>query len=95
MLTAYVLAIDKNGDIELLTFPTFHQELLTQNYWNAGDELGRIKVVISEGFPRESIALPYERIKSVVAFSFQHAPIGKFLEHVTALPHTGRGWSIG
>lgn len=72
----FLSAIDKNGEIDPLSFPTFHKELLTQNYWNAGDDLGRIRVVLSEGFPRESTALPYERIKSVVAFSFQHAPLG-------------------
>lgn len=70
------LTVDKNGEPEPLKFPRFHQELLTQNYWNAGDELGRIRVVISEGFPRESSILPYERIRGIVAFSFQHAPIG-------------------
>lgn len=72
------LSVDRNGEFELMTFPKFHQELLTQNYWNASDELGRIRVVISEGFPRESHNLPYERIKCVVAFSFQHAPLGKW-----------------
>jgi len=71
-----LLVVDKNGDVETLTFPTFHQELLTQNYWNAGDNLGRIKVIISEGFPRDSATMPFERVKNLVAFSFQHAPLG-------------------
>lgn len=44
--------------------------------WNAGDDIGRIKIVISEGFPRDSPTMPLERIKNVVAFSFQHAPLG-------------------
>jgi hypothetical protein len=34
-------------------------------------------VVISEGFPRDSPTLPTERVKNVVAFSFQHAPLGR------------------
>ena len=71
----HILAIDKNGDAMTLAFPAFHNELLTQSYWNAGDDLGRIKIIISEGLPRES-AGTFERIKNVVAFSFQHAPLG-------------------
>jgi hypothetical protein len=67
------------GDFEPLGFPPFHRELLTQSYWNASDDLGRIKVVIAEGFPRESQTMPFERIRNIVAFSFQHAPLGKFL----------------
>lgn len=33
-------------------------------------------MVISEGFPRDSITMPIERVKNVVSFSFQHAPLG-------------------
>ena len=61
-----------------MNFPAFHQELLTQNYWHAGDDLGRVKVVICEGVPRDSVNVPYERVKSIVAFSFQHAPLGEY-----------------
>ncbi|KAM0425539.1 hypothetical protein ACHAPT_009331 [Fusarium lateritium] len=64
----------KNGDLEPLKFPVFQQEILTQRKWNAGDDLSRIRLVISEGFPRDSLTLPMERVKNVVAFSFQHAP---------------------
>ena len=69
--------LDKHGDFEKLKFPSFHKELLSQNYWNAGDDLGRIKVVISEGFSRDGYTYPFERIKNIVSFSFQHAPLGK------------------
>ncbi|KAH9902343.1 hypothetical protein F4778DRAFT_120978 [Xylariomycetidae sp. FL2044] len=65
----------KNGDLEVLKFPTFRSELLRQNYWSPADEIGRIKVVISEGFPRDSLTVPIERVKNIIAFSFQHAPI--------------------
>lgn len=68
----------KNGDLEPLRFPQFRQELLQQNFWSAADNLGRIKIIISEGFPRDSMTLPLERVKNVVAFSFQHAPLGKY-----------------
>lgn len=62
-----------------MKFPTFHNELLSQSYWNAGDDLGRIKLVIAEGFARDSLTYPFERIKNVVSFSFQHAPLGEYL----------------
>ncbi|KAI1176177.1 hypothetical protein F4777DRAFT_280513 [Nemania sp. FL0916] len=65
----------KNGDLETLKFPQFRNELLRQSYWNPADELGRIKIVISEGFPRDSLTLPMDRVKNLVAFSFQHAPL--------------------
>ncbi|KAI2473682.1 hypothetical protein F4781DRAFT_441016 [Annulohypoxylon bovei var. microspora] len=65
----------KNGDLETLRFPQFRSEVLRQSYWSPADELGRIKIVISEGFPRDSLTMPIERVKNVVAFSFQHAPL--------------------
>lgn len=68
----------KNGDLEPLRFPLFHQELLEQNSWSLADDFGRIKIVVSEGFPRDSSSLPIERVKNIVAFSFQHAPLGMF-----------------
>ncbi|KAE8452158.1 hypothetical protein EG329_001625 [Mollisiaceae sp. DMI_Dod_QoI] len=67
--------LDKHGDFEKLRFPTFHRELLSQSYWNPADDLGRVKVVIAEGFAREGLAYPFERIKNIVSFSFQHAPL--------------------
>ncbi|KAJ2980042.1 hypothetical protein NUW58_g7048 [Xylaria curta] len=65
----------KNGDLEILKFPQFRSELLRQSYWSPADEVGRIKIVISEGFPRDSLTAPMERVKNIVAFSFQHAPL--------------------
>ncbi|KAI1383516.1 uncharacterized protein F4822DRAFT_440557 [Hypoxylon trugodes] len=65
----------KNGDLETLRFPHFRREMLQQSYWSPADEVGRIKIVISEGFPRDSLTAPIERVKNIVAFSFQHAPI--------------------
>lgn len=75
------LDLNKNGDFEKLKFPTFHKELLLQNYWNPGDDLGRIKVVIAEGFSRDNMTYPFERIKNIVSFSFQHAPLGELNVH--------------
>lgn len=75
-LTILFLDFSKNGELEALRFSGFRQELLQQNYWSPADDLGRIKIVLSEGFPRDSISMPFERVKNIVAFSFQHAPLG-------------------
>jgi hypothetical protein len=37
--------------------------------------MGRIKVVIAEGFSRPNRTPPFERFRHVIAFSFQHAPL--------------------
>ncbi|ROV89381.1 hypothetical protein VSDG_08639 [Cytospora chrysosperma] len=67
--------LTKQGELEHLKFPSFRRELLYQNHWNPNDDVGRIKVIISEGFPRDSPSNPIERVKNVVAFAFQHAPL--------------------
>ncbi|KAH7150253.1 hypothetical protein B0J13DRAFT_673958 [Dactylonectria estremocensis] len=72
---AHSFDFSKNGDLESLKFPVFQQELLQQNHWSPADDLGRIKLIISEGFPRDSLSMPIERVKNVVAFTFQHAPL--------------------
>jgi hypothetical protein len=40
---------DSAGNAKPLRFPQFHQEILHQSHWAAGDLLGRIRVVIAEG----------------------------------------------
>ncbi|KAK4226624.1 hypothetical protein QBC38DRAFT_219588 [Podospora fimiseda] len=65
----------KTGELERLRFPMFRRELLFHDHWYPNDDIGRIKVVISEGFPRDSLSVPIERVKNVVVFSFQHAPL--------------------
>ncbi|KAK4176752.1 hypothetical protein QBC36DRAFT_328540 [Triangularia setosa] len=65
----------KTGELERLKFPHFRRELMFQNHWSPADDIGRIKIIISEGFPRDSLSVPIERVKNVVAFSFQHAPL--------------------
>ncbi|KAI1338668.1 hypothetical protein F5Y15DRAFT_424935 [Xylariaceae sp. FL0016] len=65
----------KNGDLEILKFPQFRSELLRQSYWSPADDVGRIKIIISEGFPRDSLTVPIERVKNIIAFAFQHAPL--------------------
>ncbi|KAI6375126.1 hypothetical protein MCOR25_003020 [Pyricularia grisea] len=65
----------KSGELEPFRFPHFRRELLYHDHWHPSDDIGRIKIVISEGFPRDSLTNPIERVKNVVAFSFQHAPL--------------------
>ncbi|RKF60297.1 hypothetical protein OnM2_052013 [Erysiphe neolycopersici] len=68
------LVANELGQFEPLKFPVFHQELLSQSYWSPIDNLGRLRVVISEGFTRESDNL-FERVRNIISFSFQHAPL--------------------
>ena len=53
----------------------FLYDILQQRGWSPADDLGRIKLIISEGFPRGSVTVPVERVKNVAAFAFQHAPL--------------------
>lgn len=69
---------DKIGNQECLRFPPFHQEMLMNNWWSAGEDLGRVRVVITEGFTcSKGQPTAFRRVKNVVSFSFQHAPLGK------------------
>ncbi|KAI1208945.1 uncharacterized protein F4807DRAFT_104609 [Annulohypoxylon truncatum] len=77
----------KNGDLETLRFPQFRSEVLRQSYWSPADEIGRIRIVISEGFPRDSLTVPIERVKNIVAFSFQHAPLDILESSAIAWPN--------
>ncbi|MCJ1374044.1 hypothetical protein MMC20_005274 [Loxospora ochrophaea] len=75
--------VDKSGNRDHLRFPPFHQEMLMQGWWNPGESLGRIKILIAEGFIQGT--QPYERLKNIVYFSFQHAPLD-------ILESTGIAW---
>ena len=79
----------------LLKFPRFHREILHQSHWEAGELLGRIRIVIAEGFSRD-ITVPhgkqkylFDRIRDVVAFSFQHAPLHILEFSSIAWPNAG------
>ena len=82
---------EKGGDQECLRFPPFHQAMLTQNWWSAAEDVGRIKVLLSEGFASgQGPPLDFRRVKNVVCFSFQHAPLGRLvlcLSSRTGLTH--------
>ncbi|CAG8982609.1 hypothetical protein HYALB_00008101 [Hymenoscyphus albidus] len=59
--------LDKHGEYEKLKFPAFHQELLSQSYWNACDDYGRVKIIIAEGFTRDNMTYPFERVKNLTS----------------------------
>ncbi|KAF8444253.1 hypothetical protein BDZ91DRAFT_853802 [Kalaharituber pfeilii] len=66
-----------------LTFPAFNHDSLNQ--WANGDtELGRIKIVISEGVAGNAVdngEVSYMRLKNLVCFYYRYAP-QEFLESV-------------
>jgi len=78
-----LLEFSKNGDFELLRFPHFRREMLSQQRWSPGDDIGRIKVILSEGFSPDPLIMPPERVKNIVAFSFQHAPLGWLIRRLS------------
>lgn len=83
-----LITIDAPPSSELgpLRFPTFRRELLRQDWWMPADDLGRIKLILSEGFTRDSTSTPFERVRNIVAFSFQHAPLGVSYSHLSISP---------
>ncbi|PHH93068.1 hypothetical protein CDD83_1353 [Cordyceps sp. RAO-2017] len=84
-IIAHSFGLPKNGELDCLKFPSFRREVLQQSFWSPADDMGRIKLVISEGFPRDSLSMPIERVKNVVTFSFQHAPLGEWPQPLTML----------
>ncbi|KAL4945955.1 hypothetical protein BDV06DRAFT_209105 [Aspergillus oleicola] len=88
----HVVDVDKSGNQDSLRFPPFHQEILEQRHWDAGDLHGRIRVVIAEGFARPHRNPPFERVKEIVAFAFQHAPLNVLEYSSIAWPNTSM-WS--
>ncbi|KAF7586975.1 hypothetical protein BBP40_007890 [Aspergillus hancockii] len=84
--------IDKSGNQDNLRFPSFHQEILEQQHWDAGELHGRVRVVISEGFARPHRNPPFERVKEVIAFAFQHAPL-QILEYSSIAWPNASMWS--
>ncbi|PKY00636.1 hypothetical protein P168DRAFT_313405 [Aspergillus campestris IBT 28561] len=71
----HVIDIDKSGNQDHLRFPPFHSDILEQRHWDAGDLHGRVRIVISEGFSRPHRSPPFERVKELIVFAFQHAPL--------------------
>lgn len=71
-----------------LHFPPFRPELLQQSHWDAGDDLSRIRLVITEGMIQNNspvLGRSFDKVRDVVIFSFQHAP-----KHI--LEYSGIAW---
>ncbi|KAL8892657.1 MAG: hypothetical protein Q9215_000406 [Flavoplaca cf. flavocitrina] len=82
--------MDKTGHQECLRFPPFPQQLLAQKWWTAGDDIGRVKLVVSEGLTCGHGPSPgFRRVKNLVTFSFQHAPLAILEEALIAWPNAG------
>lgn len=77
LLTTKFTELDRNGNQDSLRFPSFHEEVLHHPHWDAGETYGRIRVVIAEGFTRPHRSPPFERVRDVIIFSYQHAPLRK------------------
>ncbi|PGH16950.1 hypothetical protein AJ80_05018 [Polytolypa hystricis UAMH7299] len=71
----HIIEMDKSGNPDSLRFPVFHEELLQDSHWEASEAYGRIRIVIAEGFARPHRSPPFERVKDIIIFSFQHAPL--------------------
>ena len=75
-----MIGLTKSGKEDGLRFPQFHQQILYQSHWEAGEVFGRIRIVIAEGIihdaesPHFRWTSPFQRVKDVIAFAFQHAP---------------------
>lgn len=63
-----------------LGFPPFHQNVLVQSFWDARDNSGRIKLLLSEQLIGKMNSSPGDwelgPRHDIVCFSFQHAPRG-------------------
>ena len=66
--------ITKTGSKDTLRWPAFRTEQLAQDWWNPADYMGRIKVTVAEGYIEGG---PFIRIRNLVTFSFQHAPLSE------------------
>lgn len=66
-----------------LSFPQFHNEMISQTWAFPGQVVGHIKIIIAEGTSRGiPDAVPFERTRNIVAFSFQHTPLCKSSDFV-------------
>jgi hypothetical protein len=79
--------LNKTGSRDLLQWPQFHTEQLAQNWWSAGDYIGRIKITIAEGFTSAAQNALFVRTRNVVTFAFQHAPQAILEETKIAWPN--------
>ena len=73
---------DPNGKKRPLLFPPFHKTVLSRRDWDISDDLGRIKVCISEGYRvKQADGQSFVSVREVVCFTFHPAPLGKYVRH--------------
>ncbi|KAK5276214.1 hypothetical protein LTR16_011566, partial [Cryomyces antarcticus] len=88
-----IIVCTAKGQGQQLRFPPFHQEVLAQSHWTAGESLGRIKVIVSEGYQGLGQGkVQFERVNDIVCFSFQHAPLDVLEQSAIAWPNASM-WS--
>lgn len=63
------------GNSRQLCFPPFHSEMLTQVWADAAQNMGRVKIIIAEGIHNGQATAGFQKLRNIVAFSFQHAPL--------------------
>jgi len=70
--------VQVNGKPKPLVFPRFHRTVLSRRDWDIADDLGRIKVLIMEGYhiPND-LETRFQPVRTVACFSFHAAPMGK------------------
>ncbi|KAL6713940.1 hypothetical protein ACLMJK_008434 [Lecanora helva] len=86
-------SVDKNKKHEQICFPPFHQELLTQVWTNPAQGLGTVRIVIAEGVNQGSAGnAVFAKLRNIVAFSFQHAPLHILENCGIAWPNPGMWW---
>ena len=51
--------------------------MLSQVWADAAQNLGRVKIIIAEGIRHSQGSSGFQRMKNLVTFSFQHAPLSK------------------
>ncbi|KAK2072613.1 hypothetical protein P8C59_006955 [Phyllachora maydis] len=75
-----------SGQFLPLGFPVSRPDLLSLPYWNAADDVGRIKIIISEGIPGIMGTQSFHRTKNIVAFSYQHLDMQTLQQNGIAWP---------
>lgn len=72
---------DSEGRYENLRFPPFHRAIMSETHWDATEDLGRIKIELSQGYQVERDGkVIFHKHSNVVCYSFQPAPLGMYIE---------------
>ena len=59
-----------------LSFPPFHRNIMSQNHWDAADQMGRIRVELTAGYVEEH-SNRFVKMQNTINFSFQHSPLSE------------------